>query len=118
MRVISLGKITSTPGTPVRLTTDTTIRTECIFFQQAPGGTAASYCGVAGNGPDGNPNPRDFPMNKTTFVGIIHAFPPVGATGQAEHRKLCAEDNLLQLADFYVDMDTGSAGLIVSYVQG
>jgi hypothetical protein len=69
MQVKSFGKIAvPTPGTPVRLTTDTTLRVARLRFAAVIGETGRVFLGVAG-------------MNKATGAGVIKEFWPTGADG-------------------------------------
>jgi hypothetical protein len=69
MQAKSFGKIAvPTPGTPVRLTTDTTLRVARLRFAAVIGETGRVFLGVAG-------------MNKATGAGVIKEFWPTGAGG-------------------------------------
>jgi len=104
----SLGKIrVTTPGTPVRITTDTTLRATIVRFSVFIGGTGRVYLGVQG-------------MNRTTGVGVIKEFwPTTAAGGIADELILEApvigSHSLFRLSDFYVDADVANEGLLVSY---
>ena len=116
MRTYSLGKITTTPGTPVRVSTDPTLRVKRLRFVPVPGGTGISYVGVAGNAPNGQPDVTDFPMNKTTYAGVVMALPPFPTASQVERLELVADSDYgVQVSNYYIDVDAGSNGLIVSY---
>ncbi len=65
----SLGKTAvPTPGTPVRVTSDTSIRAHRIRFAVAIGETGRVFLGVAG-------------MNKASGAGVVKEFWPTGAGG-------------------------------------
>ena len=65
----SLGKTAvPTPGTPVRVTSDTTIRAHRNRFAVAIGETGRVFLGVAG-------------MNKASGAGVVKEFWPTGAGG-------------------------------------
>jgi hypothetical protein len=69
MQAKSFGKIAvPTTGTPVRLTTDTTLRVARLRFAAVIGETGRVFLGVAG-------------MNKATGAGVIKEFWPTGAGG-------------------------------------
>jgi hypothetical protein len=105
MQVISLGKITPTPGTPKQLTTDSTIFANRIVVTQPPTGTGNNYFGTS-------------TLNKTTLVGLLKAFLPAGASGFVDEHVVESEDNsnTLRVSDFYVDADNASNGLVAYYV--
>lgn len=102
----SLGKIAvPTPGTPVRVTDDTTIRAARIRFATVIGEAGRTFVGVEG-------------MNKASGAGVVKEFWPTGAGGAiADELTLEAPSGAhpLRLADYYVDANTGGEGLIVSY---
>jgi hypothetical protein len=105
MQARSFGKIAvPTPGTPVRLTTDTTLRVARLRFAAVIGETGRVFLGVAG-------------MNKATGAGVIKEFWPTGAGGGvADQIEITAIENrhLLTPADYYVDANTATEGLIAS----
>jgi hypothetical protein len=104
----SLGKIkVTTPGTPVQVTTDTTLRAAIIRFSVFLGGTGKVYLGVQG-------------MNKTTGAGVIKEFWPTGASGAIADELILEAPapetyGSFRLSDFYVDADVANEGLLVSY---
>ena len=106
MRAKSFGKIVvPTPGTLVRLTTDTTLRVARLRFAVVIGETGRVFVGVAG-------------MNKADGTGVIKEFWPTGAGGGvADQIDIAAIDNrhLLVPADYYIDANTANEGLIASY---
>lgn len=106
MQARSFGKIAvSTPGTPVRLTTDTTLRVARLRFATVIGETGRVFLGVAG-------------MTKANGTGVIKEFWPTGAGGGvADQIEIEAIENrhLLIPADYYIDANTANEGLIASY---
>ena len=102
----SFGKIpVPTPGTLVRLTTDTTLRVARLRFAVVIGETGRVFLGVAG-------------MNKANGTGVIKEFWPTGGGGGvADQIEFEAIDNrhLLVPADYYVDANNAGEGLIVAY---
>lgn len=106
MNLVSLGKIASvTPGTPVPLSADLTIKVHKIIFVQVPGGTGATYVGLLS-------------MNKTTLAGCLRVVKK-SASGDSltdQYTIGCADANPLRLADYAIDADTAADGLLVSYV--
>ena len=106
MQARSFGKIAvPTPGTLVRLTTDTTLRVARLRFAAVIGETGRVFLGVAG-------------MNKANGTGVIKEFWPTGSGGGvADQIEFAAIDNryLLIPADYYVDANNASEGLIASH---
>lgn len=106
--IISLGKVpVPSPGTPVALSTDHSIRCAKIILTQMPGATGKTYFGKNG-------------LNKATLAGVVTAFLPPAATGLLDSREITADDdggNALELHDYAVDADTAGEGVLVSYVQ-
>ena len=100
----SLGKIAvPTPGTPVRVTSDTTIRAHRIRFAAAIGETGRVFLGVAG-------------MNKASGAGVVKEFWPTGAGGGvADELVLESAAGELRPSDYYVDANTAGEGLIIAY---
>jgi len=99
-----------TPGTPVPVTTDTTLFASQILFRTVPGATKPTYVGVAG-------------MNKSAagMVGVIAALaePTAGGAqdGQAIPSSPYQWGNSLRLADYYVDADQANEGVLVTYIE-
>jgi hypothetical protein len=104
----SLGKIeVATPGTPVPITTDTTLRATIIRFSVFIGGTGKVYLGVQG-------------MNKATGAGVIKEFWPTTVSGAIADELILEAPAMgsygfFRLSDFYVDADIANEGLLVSY---
>ncbi len=106
MQPTSLGKISvPTPGTPVQITTDKTIRANRIRFQNVIGETGHTFMGVSG-------------MVKATYAGVIKDFWPTGAGGGvADAYEVFSSDgsDVLVPAQYFIDANNASEGLIVSY---
>lgn len=106
MNVNSLGKISvAAAGTPVQVSTDTTLRVNRIRFAVVIGQTGRIFLGSAG-------------MNKTTGVGVIKEFWPTGAGGAIADAWEVADSaggDTLRPSDFWVDANTSGEGLMVSY---
>ena len=100
----SFGKVAvPTPGTPVRVTSDTTIRAHRIRFAVAIGETGRVFLGVQG-------------MNKATGAGVVKEFWPTGAGGgMADELVLESAAGDLRPSDYFVDANTAGEGLIVAY---
>lgn len=106
MEVYSLGKIApTTPGTPVQLTTDDTIKAQAVFASQIGGTTGRVLLGRVG-------------LNKTTLAGCIKPFLPPSASGFLDSFEVAADDrsNCIQLSKYVVDADVANEGLVISYV--
>lgn len=100
----SFGKIAvPTPGTPVRVTSDTTIRAHRIRFAVAIGETGRVFLGVQG-------------LTKGTGAGVLKEFWPTGAGGGVAD-ELVIESAVGELgsSDYYVDANAAGEGLIVAY---
>lgn len=100
----SFGKISvPAPGTPVRVTSDTTIRAHRIRFAVAIGETGRVFLGVQG-------------MNKATGAGVAKEFWPTGAGGGvADELVIESAAGELRPSDYYVDANSAGEGLIVAY---
>ena len=100
----SFGKIAvPAPGTPVRVTSDTTIRAHRIRFAVAIGETGRVFLGVQG-------------MNKATGAGVVKEFWPTGAGGGvADELVIESAAGELRPSDYYVDANSAGEGLIVAY---
>jgi hypothetical protein len=91
------------PGTPVRVTSDTSIRAHRIRFAVVVGETGRVFLGVEG-------------MNKATGAGVVKEFWPTGAGGGvADELVLESEAGELRPSDYYVDANTAGEGLMVAY---
>jgi hypothetical protein len=106
MQARSFGKIAvPTPGTPVRLTTDTNLRVARLRFAVVIGKTGRVLVGVAG-------------MNKASGAGVIKEFWPTGAGGGiADDFSIETPDaqHSVVPADYYIGANTANEGLIVAY---
>ena len=100
----SLGKIAvPSPGTPVRVTSDTTIRAHRIRLAVAIGDTGRVFLGVQG-------------MNKATGAGVVKEFWPTGAGGGVSDEFVIeSAAGELRPSDYYVDANSAGEGLIVAY---
>jgi hypothetical protein len=100
----SFGKIpVPTPGTPVRVTTDTTLRVSRMRFAVAIGETGRVFLGVQG-------------LTKGTGAGVLKEFWPTGAGGGvADELVIESAVGELRPSDYYVDANAAGEGLIVAY---
>jgi hypothetical protein len=105
MQINTLGRVNvATPGTPVPLTSDPTIAASKIFVQVIPGLTGKMYFGIPA-------------MTKATLSGVARVLWPNSAGGFSENFWVVAQDarNSLHLAEYAVDADVASEGLLVTY---
>ena len=106
MQARSFGKISvPTPGTPVRVTTDTALRAARMRFAVMIGETGRVFLGVAG-------------MNKATGAGVIKEFWPTGAGGGVADEFIIETpdgQHFTAAADYYVDANVAGEGLLVAY---
>jgi hypothetical protein len=105
MTVKPLGRINvSTPGTPVPLSTDPTLRASKIFFQVIPGLTGKGYVGAKG-------------LVRATLAGVIRVLWPNASGGFSDSFLVesYSDSDVLNLSDYYVDMDVAGEGLLVTY---
>jgi hypothetical protein len=100
----SFGKIAvPTPGTPVRVTSDTSIRAHRIRFAVVIGETGRVFLGVQG-------------MSKASGTGVLFEFWPTSAGGGvADNLMIESVDGELRPSDYYVDANVSGEGLLVSY---
>jgi hypothetical protein len=107
MQTISFGLIrVPTPGTPVQITTDSTIMATLLMVRTVPGFTGKTYLGLAG-------------MNKASIgeSGVIRVLSepsfgpqdgevlPPGGRGQG---------NVLRVSDFWIDADVAGEGVLAT----
>ncbi len=104
MNIAPLGKINvASAGTPVRVTATST---PCYGLIVTPviGNAGATHFGTS-------------TLVKSTLVGVIKTFLKPAATGASDTLQINApEGNLLNAADFWVDAETTSDGLLVSVI--
>jgi hypothetical protein len=99
----SFGKIAvAAPGTPVRLTSDETLRAVRLRFATLIGETGRVFLGVAG-------------MNKSTGAGVIKEFWPTGVGGGVADDLVLESPNGLRPGDYWIDANVAGEGLIVAY---
>ena len=105
MHINTLGRvIVATPGTPVPLTTNSTITASKVFFQVIPGLTGKTYVGTPS-------------MAKATLAGVARVLWPNATGGFSENFWIEAQDgeNSIRLAEYAVDADVAAEGLLVTY---
>jgi hypothetical protein len=107
MNIYTKGRVNvTTPGTPVPLSTDPTVRASRLFFQVVPGLTGKTYVGA--------PN-----MTKGTLAGVARILWPNASGGFSETFEVSAGDGTdsIVLCEYAVDADVAGEGLLVSYWQ-
>jgi hypothetical protein len=100
-----LGRVNvATPGTLVPLTTNTSLRASKIYFQVIPGLTGKGYIGKSG-------------MVRATLVNVIRVLWPNSSGGFSDSFFIeSSEDSdVLNLSEYYIDMDVAGEGLLVTY---
>jgi len=105
MTVTPLGRVNvATPGTPVPLSTDPTARASKIYFQVIPGLTGKGYIGKSG-------------MVRATLANVVRVLWPNSGGGFSDSFFLESQQDadVLNLSQYYVDMDVAGEGLLVSY---
>ena len=105
MTLTSLGRVNVvTPGTPVRITTNTSTLVSKIYFQVIPGLTGKGYIGGSA-------------LVKSTLSGVTRVLWPNASGGISDQFFLETADgaDTLVLSEYYVDMDIAGEGLLVSY---
>jgi hypothetical protein len=100
-----LGRINvATPGTLVQLSSNTNLRASKIFFQVIPGLTGKGYIGKSG-------------MVRATLANVIRVLWPNSGGGISDSFYLESQQDsdVLNLSEYYVDMDVAGEGLLVTY---
>ncbi len=100
-----LGRINvATPGTLVPLSANLTARASKIFFQVVPGLTGKGYIGKSG-------------MVRATLAQVVRVLAPNPSSGFSESFFLESQgdSDVLNLAEYYIDMDVAGEGLLVTY---
>ena len=100
-----LGRINvTTPGTPVPLSANPTARASKIFFQVIPGLTGKGYIGKSG-------------MVRATLANVVRVLWPNTSGGFSDsfYIESQADSDVLNLAEYFVDMDVAGEGLLVTY---
>jgi hypothetical protein len=94
----------STPGTPVRLSTDPAAVASKLFFQVIPGLTGKTYVGAA-------------TMATASLSGVARVLWPNSTGGFSETFEIESQDgeNSIHLMDYAIDADVAGEGLLVTY---
>ena len=107
MNVTALGRVNvATPGTPVPLRADPTVRAAKILFQVIPGLTGKGYIGKSG-------------MVRATLANVIRVLWPNASRGISDAFLIESrqDSDVLNVSNYYIDMDVAGEGLLVSYWQ-
>jgi hypothetical protein len=107
MTVTALGRVNvATPGTPVPLSADPTVRAAKILFQVIPGLTGKGYIGKSG-------------MVRATLANVIRVLWPNPSGGISDAFFIESQDDadVLNVSSYFIDMDVAGEGLLVSYWQ-
>lgn len=112
MQTVALGVVrVPTPGTPVPITTDLSVRVMQVVFRTVPGFTGKTYIGLAG-------------MNKSSanMTGVVRILSEPPAFGPQDGESIPPSPNgatnVVRLADFWIDADVANEGVVVSYFVG
>ena len=107
MTVTALGRVNvATPGTPVPLSADPTVRAAKILFQVIPGLTGKGYIGKSG-------------MVRATLANVIRVLwpNPTGGISDSFVIESREDSDVLNVAEYSIDMDVAGEGLLISYWQ-
>jgi len=112
MQAISMGLIqVNTPGTPVPISTDNTLRVMMMVVSTVPGFTGKAYLGLSG-------------MNKNSSIlsGVMRVFSEPAAFGPQDGEVMppstSGQGNPVRVADYWVDADVAGEGVLVTcYVE-
>ena len=107
MQAVSLGLIrVQSPGVPVPISTDDSLRVMQIMVRTVPGFTGKTYLGLAGM----NKNAAA----KTGVLRILSEPPGFGPQdGEVLPPSAGGHGNVLRAADYWVDADVANEGVIV-----
>lgn len=105
MTLTALGRVNvATPGTPVPLSIDPTLRVCKVFFQSIPGTTGKCYVGT----------PQ---MSKSALTQVVRVLVPATASVVADQFGIEPHDgrDAVYLNQYAIDADNAGDGLLVSY---
>ena len=106
----SLGKVTTTAGTPIRLTTNESVpgtryAAHSFLVEALSSNTGAIYVGTS-------------TMNRTTLAGVFAVIPPPTANNFPSFTATVSYSaNHFNLAEIYLDVATSAEGALVSCVR-
>ena len=107
MTLTSLGPVNvASPGTPVALSTDPTLRVSKLFFQSVPGLTGKCYIGAPA-------------MSKSSLSNVVRVLIPATNSATADQFQISSKDgrDSIYLNQYAIDADVTGEGLLVSYWQ-
>ena len=105
MTLTSLGRVNvATPGTPVALASNPSIRVCRVLIQAIPGLTGKGYLGTP-------------LMTKATLSGVTRVLAPNPGGGVSDSYEVRTEDGRdgITLSQLAIDMDVAGEGMLVSY---
>ena len=108
MQAVSLGLIlVPTPGTPVRVSTNTNLRVAQMMVRTVPGFTGRTYLGLAGMSKSA--------AGKPGVIRILSEPPAHGAQdGEDLPPNTQGQGNLLSPSDYWLDADVANEGVVVT----
>lgn len=108
MQAVSLGLISvPTPGTPVRIWADATLRVTQMMVRTVPGFTGRTYLGLAGMSKSA--------AGKPGVIRILSEPPAYGPQdGEVLPPNTHGQGNLLAPADYWLDADVANEGVVVT----
>jgi hypothetical protein len=108
MQTISLGLVrVPTPGTPVRVSSDESLRVTMMVVRTVPGFTGKTYVGLQGLQKDS--------WSKTGVVRILSEPPAFGPQdGEVLPAGQSGCGNVLRPADFWIDADVANEGVTIT----
>ena len=105
MTINTLGRVNvTTPGTPVPLTTNTSLAATKLLFQVIPGLTGKTYVGAN-------------TLTKASLAGVARILWPNATGGFSETFSIESQDgnNAIRLSEYCIDADIAGEGLLVSF---
>jgi hypothetical protein len=100
-----LGRVNvATPGTLVPLSTNPSARASKIYFQVIPGLTGKGYIGKSG-------------LLRATLAQTIRVLwpNPSGGVSDSFLMESKSDSDVLNLSEYYIDMDVAGEGLLITY---
>src|SRR6266852_5793747 len=112
MQAISFGLIrVPNPGTPVRISTDETLRVMLMMVRTVPGFTGKTYLGLAG-----------MDKNASAKPGVIRVLSEPPSHGPQDGEVLpphnSGQGNAICVADYWLDADVAGEGAVVTCFVG
>jgi hypothetical protein len=107
MQAISLGLIrVPTPGTPVQVTTNTSLTATMLMIRTVPGFSGKTYLGLAGMSKSAGAMTNVIRVLSEPCFGPQdgEVLPPVGRN----------HGNILRVSDYWIDADVANEGVLVT----